>query len=84
VCEALGIDRSFDREDLRSSHRLFIEAGQAVRPERVACGARIGLGKVGAWTTAPLRFAIAESRYLSRPIDSDDGQRAGTKPERRR
>lgn len=67
LCQALGIDRSFDGEDLTRSRRVWLEdAGEAVEPDRVAAGARIGIAYAGADAHKPWRFWLKDNVYVSR------------------
>jgi DNA-3-methyladenine glycosylase len=44
LCKALGIDRSFDGEDLTRGPRVWLEdAGAPVESEEIASGPRIGI-----------------------------------------
>ncbi|RZL28586.1 MAG: DNA-3-methyladenine glycosylase [Rubrivivax sp.] len=62
VGQALGIDRAFDGLPLdRPPFELLPPAGEV----QVAQGVRVGITKAA---DHPWRFAVAGSRYLSRPI----------------
>jgi DNA-3-methyladenine glycosylase len=70
VCRALGVDRSFNGEDL-AGHRLFVECGD--RPldhlpadDVVACGPRVGVAYAGEWASRPWRFWLTDSKWVSR------------------
>ena len=70
LCRALRIDRSFNGEDL-AGDRLFVECGD--RPPDVghpagpvATGPRVGVAYAGEWAARPLRFWLAESRWVSK------------------
>jgi DNA-3-methyladenine glycosylase len=63
LCQALGIDRSFDGRALDAPPFELVAAGGA--PARVVCGPRIGITKA---VDRPWRFGLADSRYLSRPF----------------
>jgi DNA-3-methyladenine glycosylase len=70
VCRALGLDRSFNGEDL-TGDRLFVESGD--RPldchpadDLVACGPRVGVAYAGAWASRPWRFWLKDSKWVSR------------------
>ncbi len=68
ICQAFAIDRSLDAEDLTTSHRLFLEgtASNLHDPADIATGARIGLGDVGPWRKARLRWWIKTNAHVSR------------------
>jgi len=64
LCIALGIDRGFDRADLRGD-RVWIEAGAALRAREIASGPRVGIDYAGAWAARPWRFWVRESPCVS-------------------
>jgi len=68
LCQALGVNRAFDGEDLVTSDRLWLERvrRQAVARRRLTIGPRIGIGYAGEWASEPLRFALSESGHTSR------------------
>ena len=72
LCQALAIDREFDRADLVTSQALFVEAE---RPEPIASqiasadigsGPRIGVAYAGAWAGKELRFFVRGNAHVSR------------------
>lgn len=56
LCQAMGIDLSFDGIDLLQSPHLAICQGVAVPDDRVECTPRIGIGNAGEWKDKPLRW----------------------------
>ena len=61
VTKVLGIDGSFNREDLASSGRIWIE-NTGFRPELVA-GPRVGIEYAGEpWISKPWRFMIRNEK----------------------
>jgi DNA-3-methyladenine glycosylase len=57
VTRGLGIDGSFNREDLAASQRIWIE-DEGIRPELTA-GPRVGINYAGEpWVSKPWRFII--------------------------
>lgn len=57
VTKALSIDRSFNREDLVSSDRIWIEH-TGIKP-KLAAGPRVGINYAGEpWKSMPWRFMI--------------------------
>ncbi|MDG2422904.1 MAG: DNA-3-methyladenine glycosylase [Phycisphaerales bacterium] len=76
LCEAMGIDRQLDGLDLRTSKQLWIERGFKVPFSEIVAGPRVGLGKAGKWEKAPLRLAIRENHYVSRPAPLETASRA--------
>ena len=63
LCQALGIDRNFDGEDLLASDRLFIMKGDAP-PERIVERPRIGISQA---VDLPWRFILEGNPHVSRP-----------------
>ena len=68
ICQAFAIDRSLDAEDLATSRRLFLEDSASILhdPADIARGVRIGLGDVGRWRNARLRWWIKANAHVSR------------------
>ncbi len=68
LCQALAIDGRQNGLDLVRSGELFIEHSTAAGSagERVRAGPRIGLGEVGEWNAAALRFRIEGNAHVSR------------------
>ncbi len=70
LCQALGIDLTFNCEDMRVSQRLFIEEtpesgdGPAKRG-RIVRSPRVGVGYAGEWALKPLRFHLRGNPYVS-------------------
>jgi len=67
LCKALGIDRSFDGEDLMKSRRVWLEdAGARLKPEEIAAGPRIGIAYAEEYALKPWRFWIKGNAFVSR------------------
>jgi DNA-3-methyladenine glycosylase len=67
LCKALGIDRSFDREDLTTSTRVWLEdAGARPRPEEIAEGPRIGIAYAEEYALKPWRFWVKGNVFVSK------------------
>jgi DNA-3-methyladenine glycosylase len=67
LCLALGIDRSYNGEDLVEGARLWIEdAGRRVRPSEISAGARIGIDYAEEFVDKPWRFWITDNPHVSR------------------
>lgn len=66
LCQALGLDRSFNGEDLLGN-RVWIEAGQKrIAPREIASGPRIGIDYAEEYIEKPWRFWIKDNVYVSR------------------
>jgi DNA-3-methyladenine glycosylase len=65
LCQALGIDRTLDGEDMVTSERLFIERGREVPPDAILRTTRVGVAYAGCWADKPLRFCLAGSGHVS-------------------
>ncbi len=60
VTRGLGVDGSFNRENLATSSRIWIEEG-GLRPE-LAAGPRVGIDYAGEpWVSKPWRFMIKDN-----------------------
>ena len=67
LCQALDIDRRFDGQDLcAAGAALFVEQGGVVPDEKVLTGPRIGVRGDETALTAPWRFHVRGSRFVSR------------------
>lgn len=65
LCQALGIDRSFNGEPVNGS-RLLIAQGREVEEGEIAIAPRIGIDYAEDARLWPLRFYIRENRHVSR------------------
>jgi DNA-3-methyladenine glycosylase len=67
LCKALGIDRSFDGEDLTTSARVWLEdAGASYKSEQIAEGPRIGIAYAEEYSLKPWRFWLKGNVFVSR------------------
>jgi DNA-3-methyladenine glycosylase len=67
LCKALGLDRSFDGEDMTTSRRVWLEdAGARTRPGEVAEGPRIGIAYAEEYALKPWRFWIKGNAFVSK------------------
>ena len=66
LCIALGIDRSFNGEDLLGE-RVWIEDYRSVKKREIAVGKRIGIDYAGDDAHRPLRFWLRGNENVSRP-----------------
>ncbi len=66
LCQAMGIDRRFNGADLCAADALlFVEAGEPLPDEMVVTGPRVGVRGDERAVTAPWRFYVRGSRYVS-------------------
>jgi DNA-3-methyladenine glycosylase len=63
LCQAFGVDRSHDGEDLVGGRDVWLEAGDPVASESVRAGIRVGIssGLEQEW-----RFVVADDPFVSR------------------
>jgi DNA-3-methyladenine glycosylase len=67
LCRALGLDLSFDGEDLTEGRRVWLEeTGVSFRPEQIASGPRIGVAYAAEDALRPWRFWVEGNGYVSR------------------
>ncbi|XP_028669962.2 DNA-3-methyladenine glycosylase [Erpetoichthys calabaricus] len=66
LCQALAIQRGFDRRDLAADEEIRLEEDpSAEQPHAVVSASRIGIGYAEEWTTKPLRFYVLGNRCVS-------------------
>jgi len=65
LCMALGIDRSFDKADLRGD-RVWIEEGVSISRRNIARGPRIGIDYAENWVMKPWRFWVKDNPFVSK------------------
>ncbi len=66
LCQALGLDRSFDGADL-TGERVWIEAPEKkIGPRQIVSGPRIGIDYAEEYKEKPWRFWIKDNLYVSR------------------
>jgi DNA-3-methyladenine glycosylase len=63
LCQALGIDRSFDGADLIRGRVIWLEEGRPVEPHAVVSGTRVG---VSVGLDRQWRFVVADHPFVSR------------------
>lgn len=66
LCIALGIDRSFNGEDLVEGSRIWIEDHRSFNNDEIAAGKRIGIDYAGEDADLPWRFWVKGSPYVSK------------------
>ncbi|KAG2455860.1 3MG glycosylase, partial [Polypterus senegalus] len=66
LCQALAIQRGFDRRDLATDEEIWLEEDpSAEQPHAVVSASRIGIGYAEEWTAKPLRFYVLGNRCVS-------------------
>jgi DNA-3-methyladenine glycosylase len=66
LCMALGLDRSFDAEDLLGE-RVWIEAADSqLAPRQIMSGPRIGIDYAEDYKEKPWRFWVKDNVYVSK------------------
>jgi DNA-3-methyladenine glycosylase len=67
LCQALGIDRSYNAADLTTGNMVWIEAGRgAVTAKEIASGVRIGIDYAEEYAAKPWRFCLKNNPYVSK------------------
>ena len=66
LCQALGIDRTYNGEDLLGARVWVEDAEPLLADEEIASGARVGVAYAGADALKPWRFWLKGSEYVSR------------------
>jgi DNA-3-methyladenine glycosylase len=67
LCIALGIDRSFNGEDLAEGKRIWIEKHRSFTDDEIAVGKRIGIDYAGEDADLPWRFWVKGNQHVSKP-----------------
>lgn len=68
LCRWLELDKSFDREDVTKSRRLWLEDGSGSVPRRrITKARRVGIDYAGQWARRLYRFYIRDNPFVSRP-----------------
>jgi DNA-3-methyladenine glycosylase len=66
LCQALGLDRSYNGEDLLGE-RVWLEAAEKkLAPRRIMSGPRIGIDYAEEYKEKPWRFWVRDNPYVSR------------------
>ena len=67
LCIALGIDRSFNGEDLVEGSRIWIENYRSFGEDEIAVGKRIGIDYAAEDADLPWRFWVKGNPFVSKP-----------------
>jgi DNA-3-methyladenine glycosylase len=65
LCIALGIDKTFNNEDLLGN-RVWLEEGKTFSNAEIATGKRIGIDYAEEYAEKPWRFWVKENPFVSR------------------
>lgn len=65
LCIALGIDKTFNTEDLLG-RKVWLERGGKITPDEIACGKRIGIDYAEECAEKPWRFWLKNNLFVSR------------------
>lgn len=67
LCQALGITRAHDGEDLVGGKTLFVERGRSrsLPPGSISAGPRVGIAYAEEWQHEPLRFFLMGNAHVS-------------------
>ena len=66
LCQALGIDRSYNKADLLGDRVWIEEAGKKIKPTEIASGTRIGISYAEEYVHKEWRFWLKDNPYASR------------------
>jgi DNA-3-methyladenine glycosylase len=66
LCIALGLDRSFNGEDLLGERVWIEEAGRTIPAKQISSGPRIGIGYAAEYVDKPWRFWIKDNPHVSK------------------
>ncbi len=68
LAQALAIDKSFNKTNLcQANGVIWIEDAPAVKPDQIATGPRIGMGKTPEpWFSIPWRYWIKDNPFVSK------------------
>jgi len=65
LCIALGIDKTFNNEDLLGS-KVWLEEGKTFSTDKIACGKRIGIDYAEEFSEKPWRFWLKDNLFVSK------------------
>jgi DNA-3-methyladenine glycosylase len=65
LCIALGIDKTFNSEDLLG-RRVWLEPGAEITSSEIACGKRVGIDYAEEYAEKPWRFWLKDNGFVSR------------------
>jgi DNA-3-methyladenine glycosylase len=65
LCIALGIDKTFNNENLLGE-KVWLEEGRKVSESEIVCGKRIGIDYAEEYAEKPWRFWLKDNSFVSR------------------
>ena len=66
LCRWMKLDKSFDKEDLTKSKRIWLEdQGEKIKKSQIRTAKRIGIDYAGIWAKRPWRFYIKDNPFVS-------------------
>jgi DNA-3-methyladenine glycosylase len=66
LCMALGLDRTFNGEDLLGERVWIEDAGRKISARQISSGPRVGIDYAGEYVDKPWRFWIKDNPYESK------------------
>ena len=67
LCKWLGLNKSFNAEDLAESQRIWLEDGAKIKKEQIIASKRIGIDYAGKyWANKKWRFYIKDNKFVSK------------------
>jgi len=67
LCRWFGLDKSFDKEDLVNSKRIWLETdGDKIKKSQILSSERIGIEYAKEWARKPWRFYLRNNSFVSR------------------
>lgn len=67
LCRWLKLDKSFDKEDLTKSKRIWLEdRGVRIKKSDIVATKRIGIDYAGVWAKKPWRFYLKDNPFISK------------------
>ena len=67
LCRWMGLDKSFNEEDLVNSKRIWLRDGkEEIKKSRIVITKRIGIDYAEEWAEKPLRFYIKDNLFISK------------------
>jgi len=68
LCIALGIDKTFNDEDLLGK-RVWLEEAAKILPSEITCGKRVGIDYAEEYAEKPWRFWVRDNPFVSRKLN---------------